>query len=124
MLFSVNTSKKSSYKSIHLRINYFYILKLFLYFIILKMECPICFGVYYSIFSNSCGHTWCKQCHQKLIHFNHTSCPLCRETIVLQKQLPTNKYIEWLINGGEPMYVWRTKKHRKKYKQYLKYKYT
>lgn len=88
------------------------------------MQCPICYNDDLSIFSNSCGHTWCKTCHQKLIKFNLTSCPLCRENIILQKHLPRNDYIEWLINGGEPMYRWRTKKHRKKYKQYLKYKYS
>ena len=71
----------------------------------------------------------CKKCknifHSKCIYnLIEKECPLCRENIILQKHLPRNDYIEWLINGGEPMYRWRTKKHRKRYKQSLKYKYS
>lgn len=84
--------------------------------------CPICLDYKKSIFTNICGHSWCKNCHQKMISHSHTTCPLCRQTIILQKTPPTNTYIEWLLNGGEPTHVWRTKKHRKKYKQYLKYR--
>ena len=90
----------------------------------LKMECPICYEEKVSIFTNNCGHTWCKECHNKLVQMNHTTCPMCRDNIVLQKHLPKNHYIEWLLSGGEPIYVWRTKRHRKRYKQYLKYKYS
>ena len=87
------------------------------------MECPICFDTTVSIFENTCGHQWCKKCHQKMIQIHHHTCPLCRDEILLNKRPPHNAYIEWLLNGGEPVYRWRTKRYRKKYKQYLKYKY-
>ena len=61
------------------------------------MECPICYEEKVSIFTNNCGHTWCKECHNKLVQMNHTTCPMCRDNIVLQKHLPKNHYIEWLL---------------------------
>ena len=84
------------------------------------MDCPICFNHSISIFKNTCGHDWCKKCHKKLIFHNHTSCPLCRENIVLEKPIERSKYLDWLVNGGAP-YIWRTKRNRK-YLKYLRYR--
>jgi len=87
------------------------------------MLCPVCLEERVSIFENRCSHTWCKDCHKRLIQYNHTTCPLCRENIFLKKKLDGPKYMDWLVNGGAP-YVWRTKRNRKylKYLKYLKYK--
>ncbi len=84
------------------------------------MECPICYIDTVSIFTNDCGHHWCKQCHQKLLKFNHTTCPMCREDIHLQKKPQHPKYMDWLVNGGAP-YIWRTKRNKKRLK-YLRYR--
>ena len=86
------------------------------------MECPICLEVdIVSIFTNmKCGHSWCKECHQKLVSIKHTSCCLCREPIILKrKPLPKNKYIEWLIEGGEPCIRWRNKRWKKNNRWWL-----
>lgn len=84
------------------------------------MDCPICFNNSLSIFKNICGHLWCTKCNKKLIHYNHTTCPICRTNIELQKPLEEPKYIRWLVNGGAP-YIWRTKRNRK-YLKYLRYR--
>ena len=83
------------------------------------MDCPICLeeGVV-SIFTNpSCKHSWCKECHHKLVNINHTSCVICREPIKLQRRpIPYNSYIQWLLDGGEPVIRWRNKRHHKMFK--------
>lgn len=103
---------------------YFFILHFFTLFFLANMhECPICYTNTVSIFENSCSHVWCKKCHNKMIQIKHHTCPLCREEILLKKRPTHNTYIEWLLNGGQPVYRWRTKRYRKRYKQYLTYKY-
>ena len=73
--------------------------------------CPICFSHDIHIFSNLCGHQWCKQCHKKLISYNHTSCVLCRAPIFLKKQLLTQKErIQWNICGGKVVPRWFKKR--------------
>ena len=39
--------------------------------------------------------------HQKMIHHNHTTCPLCREDIQLTKRLERQN-MDWLVHGGAP----------------------
>lgn len=79
------------------------------------MECPICYDEeVVSIFRNTCNHAWCKQCHQQLIHHQHTECPICRTEIALKRRpRPHNNYIEWLLEGGTPVIRWRNKRYRK-----------
>ena len=84
------------------------------------MECPVCFECRISVFQNRCTHTWCKECHHKMIQHNHTTCPICRHPIILKKKPERPKYMDWLVNGGAP-YIWRTKRNRK-YLKYLTYK--
>lgn len=83
------------------------------------MQCPICLDDdIISIFTNrTCGHSWCKQCHHKLIEKKFTTCCLCREKIVLKrKPTPRDNYIDWLLEGGEPCIRWRNKRWRKKHR--------
>ena len=82
------------------------------------MICPICYEEEISIFTNiKCGHSWCKACHQKLIHHKHTTCCICREPILLKRRpKPKNEYINWILEGGEPCMRWRNKRWRKKFK--------
>ena len=80
------------------------------------MNCPICLeDDVVSIFTNSpCGHSWCKQCHNKLVNVNHTTCVICRAPIKLRRQpKPYNSYIQWLLEGGEPVLRWRNKRYHK-----------
>lgn len=79
-------------------------------------NCPICLCPSKSIFTNTtCSHSWCKQCHNKLIQFKHTSCPLCREDIHLKRRpVPKNEYIDWLLEGGVPVIRWRNKRWTKR----------
>ena len=54
----------------------------------MEHECPICYENTVSIFTNiSCKHTWCKECHHKLIEKNHTECVMCRVPIILKKKI-------------------------------------
>ncbi len=78
-------------------------------------ECPVCYEYTVSVFTNTCQHSWCKSCHQRMMDHKHTDCPLCRETIVLpySPKIKQNFYIEWLLNGGEPMLRWRPKRYRR-----------
>lgn len=79
-------------------------------------ECPICYNCSLSIFTNkTCDHTWCKACHNKLIQYKHTTCPICRSTIQLERRpKPYNEYIEWLLEGGVPVVRWRNKRWKRK----------
>ena len=86
----------------------------------MSITCPICLeDNIVSIFSNTaCGHSWCKACHQKLVHVKHTSCVLCREPIRLARRpKPRNSYIEWLLEGGEPVLRWRNKRYHKMWRK-------
>lgn len=85
--------------------------------------CPICLDpLPLSIFTNTvCGHVWCKCCHDKMIVHNHSKCPLCRKNIVLKRRPPKKKYIEWLLEGGEPVIRWRRKRSDKYFNRYYKY---
>ncbi len=86
------------------------------------MECPICYNTSVSIFTNVCNHSWCKECHNRMISVNHTTCCICREAIILpHKMRKHNTYIHWLLNGGEPALRWRPKRYRRG--QFFKYKY-
>lgn len=87
------------------------------------MECPICYDLVESVFTNSCNHSWCKACHHKLIKFKHTECCMCRGAIILpyKSKMKPNAYIEWLLNGGQPRLRWRPKRYRKG--QFYRYKY-
>jgi hypothetical protein len=40
------------------------------------IECPICYETKKKIFTGRCNHSWCLDCHNKMIKY-HT-CPLCR----------------------------------------------
>ena len=58
----------------------------------------------------------CKECITKWTNEkSKQTCPLCRETIVLpySPKIKQNFYIEWLLNGGEPMLRWRPKRYRR-----------
>lgn len=83
----------------------------------MEHECPICYENTVSIFTNiSCKHTWCKECHHKLIEKKHTECVMCRAPIILKKKIkPRDDYINWLIEGGEPFINYRRKRHKWKY---------
>lgn len=85
------------------------------------MFCPICLEEEISIFTNiPCGHSWCKECHHKLIEHKHTECCICREPIQLKrKPKEPNQYILWLLEGGEPCMRWRNKRWRKKNLKYF-----
>lgn len=80
------------------------------------MECPICYETTINVFTNiTCGHTWCKQCHHKMVDHKHTTCPICRDSIRLKRRpKPKNEYIDWLIEGGVPVVRWRNKRWRKR----------
>lgn len=121
ILLCIHSKDKPKHKLNHNTNRFFlYFYTILKFFLIFKMECPICFKSTMSIFENVCRHTWCKECHQKMICYNHTTCPLCRDPIQLKKPLQRPKYIDWLVHGGAP-YVWRTKRNRKRLK-YLKYR--
>lgn len=85
--------------------------------------CPICLDpLPLSIFTNTiCGHVWCKCCHNKMIKHNISTCPMCRTTIALKRRPPKNQYIEWLLEGGEPVIRWRRKRSDKYFNRYYKY---
>ena len=90
---------------------------------ILYMECPICLETRQSIFTNVCSHSWCKECHSRLMDHKHTTCVVCRSPIILPMKYrrKNNFYIEWLLSGGEPPLRWRPKRYRRG--QFHLYKY-
>ena len=58
-------------------------------------ECPVCYEYTVSVFTNTCQHSWCKSCHQLLIHHKHINCPICRDPIQLKRRpTPKNEYIK------------------------------
>lgn len=78
------------------------------------MNCPICFETTLHIFQNVCQHSWCKSCQNKLIQHNFTTCPLCRCSIYLKKELNTPKErFLWVLHGGKILPRWY-RKHKKR----------
>ena len=89
------------------------------------IECPVCLEYRTSTFTNVCGHSWCKECHNEMVKRCHTTCVLCRACIILPTKYRAKHsiYIHWLLSGGEPVLKWRPKRYRRgRFNQY-KYSY-
>lgn len=41
-----------------------------------EMECPICYEIKKENFYGKCAHSWCMECHSKMV--NYYTCPICR----------------------------------------------
>ena len=48
-------------------------------------SCIICFDYQYKI-TFPCQHQVCIVCYQKLLHYNITTCPICRQPIEIELQ--------------------------------------
>jgi ribosome-binding protein aMBF1 (putative translation factor) len=49
-------------------------------------SCVICFEYQYKINFEQCQHQVCIVCYQKLLLYNITTCPICRQPIELELQ--------------------------------------
>ena len=45
------------------------------------MECPVCFEHKNRFVWFACAHSVCVDCSARMVEFNHTECPMCRERI-------------------------------------------
>lgn len=66
-----------------------------------EVECAICSGILFDPVTTTCGHTFCRQCLERVLD-NTSLCPNCRHELYLPSILPgssTNRFIgEILIN--------------------------
>jgi len=82
-------------------------------------QCPVCYNVTIRNFKNPfCNHSWCMECHEKLVIHNHTTCVLCRQPIFLKKKLQdVHGRLMWNMNGGKVTPRWWKKYNKTSIKQ-------
>ncbi|ORY69948.1 ATP-dependent protease La domain-containing protein [Pseudomassariella vexata] len=68
-----------------------------------EMDCQVCYALYLDPLTTSCGHTFCRNCLQRVLDHS-IYCPICRRALTIQPQLnsnsfPSNQRLCQIING-------------------------